>query len=98
MTKPLDKSKLTKEQRTRKVLRQNRENPMHVMSSPIDKNPARYVRGGAVLLPKLEGAAVPANLNVWDRPTYRVGDGETRQVVRPGSQDAMTLPSRGFLT
>ena len=98
MTKPIDKSKLTKEQRTRKVLRQNRENPMHVMSSTIDKNPSRYVHGGAVLLPKLEGAAVPANLNVWDRPTYRVGDGETRQVLRPGSQDAIKLPSLGLST
>jgi len=98
MTKPLDKSNLTTEQRTRKVLRENRENPMHAMAAPIDKNPVRYVRGGPVLLPKLKGAAAPANLNIWDRGTYRVGDGETRQIVRPGSQDAMKLPSRGFST
>ena len=98
MTKPNDRSKMTTEQRTHKVLRENRENPMHAMAAPIDKNPPRYVRGGAVLLPRLKGAATPANQNIWDRGTYRVGDGEVRQVLRPGSQDAMKLPSKGFST
>ena len=96
MTKPIDKSKLTIEQRTRTVLRENRHNPIHAMAPLTDKNPARYVRGGAVLMPKLKGAAPPNKLNIWDRTTYRTGDGEVFQQMRLGAEDALRLPSRGF--
>ena len=98
MTKPIDKSTLTIEQRTRKVLRENRHNPAHALAPLNDKNPPRYVRGGAVLMPKLKGAAVPNKSNIWDRTTYRTGDGEIFQQMRPGAEDALRLPSRGFST
>jgi hypothetical protein len=98
MTKPIDKSKLTIEQRTRKILRENIHNPVHALAPLTDKNPPRYVRGGAVLLPKLKGAAVPNKSNIWDRTTYRTGDGEVFQQMRPGAEDALQLPSRGFKT
>lgn len=86
------------EERTRKVLRVNQHNPAHALAPLTDKNPKRYVRGGAVLLPKLKGAATPATESIWNRTTYRTGDGEIAQQMRPGAQDAMKLPSRGFAT
>ena len=98
MSKPIDKSTLTIEQRTRRVLRENRHNPAHALAPLTDKNPPRYVRGGAVLMPKLKGAALPNKSNIWDRTTYRTGDGEIAQQMRPGAEDALRLPSRGFST
>jgi len=98
MTKPVDKSKLTIEQRTRKILRENRQSLSHVLPPLTDKNPKRYVSGGAVLLPKLKNAALPNKSNIWDRTTYRTGDGEVFQQMRPGADDALKLPSRGFST
>lgn len=98
MTKPVDKSKLTIEQRTRKILRENRQSLSHVLPPLTDKNPQRYVSGGVVLLPKLKGAALPNKSNIWDRTTYRTGDGEVFQQMRPGAEDALKLPSRGFST
>jgi hypothetical protein len=35
-------------------------------------------------------------VSFWNRATYRTGDGEVTQHVRPGSTHAFTLPSRGF--
>jgi hypothetical protein len=98
MTKPIDKSNLTIEQRTRTVLRENRHNPAHALAPLTDKNPPRYVRGGAVLMPKLKGAALPNKSNIWDRTTYRTGDGEVFQQMRPGAEDALKCQSRGFST
>jgi hypothetical protein len=86
------------EERTRKVLRENRHNPAHALAPLTDKNPSRYVRGGAVLMPKLKGAATPANASIWDRDTYRTGDGEIFQQMRPGADDALKCQSRGFST
>lgn len=63
-----------------------------------DKVNPRYISGGAVLLPKLEGAALPNTTSIWDRMTYRTGDGEIRQQQRVGSDGAMKIPSRGFKT
>ena len=98
MTKPIDKSNLTIEQRTRTVLRENRHNPAHALAPLTDKNPPRYVRGGAVLMPKLKGAALPNKSNIWDRTTYRTGDGEVFQQMRPGAEDALKCQSRWFST
>jgi hypothetical protein len=98
MSKPIDKTTLTIEQRTHKILRVNQNNPAHALAPLTDKNPPRYVRGGAVLLPKLKGAAVPNKSNIWDRTTYRTGDGEIFQQMRPVAEDALKLPSRGFST
>jgi hypothetical protein len=75
------------EERTRKVLRVNQENPAHALAPWTDKNPKRYVSGGAKLMPKLLGAATPHSESIWNRDTYRTGDGEVIQQMRPGAQD-----------
>ena len=87
-------SQLTIEQRTRTVLRENRHNPAHALAPLTNKNPPRYVRGGGVLMPKLKGAATPANESIWDRDTYRTGDGEVAQQMRLGAQDFMKWVSK----
>jgi len=93
-----DKTKLTITERTRKVLRVNQHNPAHALAPMSDKNPKRYVSGGAILMPKLPGAATVNQDSIWNRNTYRTGDGEIFQQMRPGAEDAMKLPSRGFST
>jgi hypothetical protein len=98
MTKPFDKTVRTVAERTRTVLRENRQSLSHVLAPLSDKNPKRYVSGGAVLMPKLPNQALPNKSNIWDRTTYRTGDGEVFQQMRPGAEDALKLPSRGFKT
>lgn len=36
----------------------------------------------------------PPSNDLWQRGTYRPGDGEALGAVRPGSLDALALPSR----
>lgn len=98
MTKPINITVRTVAERTRTVLRVNRQSLSHVLPPLSDKNPKRYVSGGAVLMPKLPGQALPNKSNIWDRDTYRTGDGEVLQQMRPGAEDALKLPSRGFKT
>lgn len=94
MTKPIDKTTRTVEQRTRTVLRENKQNLSHVL--PLtDKNPKRYVSGGAVLLPKLPGRAMPNTSDIFARGTYSVGDGERMQSGRPGADDHFKYKSHG---
>ena len=48
---------------------------------------------------KLPGEVKASELSIWDRTTYRTGDGDyTAQVPRAGSMDAYKLPSRGNRT
>jgi hypothetical protein len=48
---------------------------------------------------KLAGEVKAAENNLWQRTTYRTGDGDyTAQVPRAGSMDAYKLPSRGNRT
>jgi hypothetical protein len=48
---------------------------------------------------KLAGEVKASELSIWDRTTYRTGDGDyTAQVPRAGSMDAYKLPSRGNRT
>jgi len=48
---------------------------------------------------KLAGEVKAPEMNIWDRTTYRTGDGDyTAQVPRAGSMDAYKLPSRGNRT
>lgn len=96
MTKPIDKTVRTVAERTRTVLRENRQSLSHVLPPLSDKNPKRYVSGGAVLMPKLPGQALPNKSNIWDRTTYRTGDGEVFQQMRPGADDHLKMKSRGF--
>jgi hypothetical protein len=95
MTAPRDKSKLTVAERTRSVLRVNQENPAHALAPLSGKNPARYVRGGGVLLPKRPGQALPHGDNLFERGTYVPGDGERMQSGRPGADDHFKYKSRG---
>jgi len=48
---------------------------------------------------KLPGEVKRAENDLWERPMYRSGDGDSmRQVPRAGSLDAFSLPSRGNRT
>ena len=48
---------------------------------------------------KLPGEVKGAENDLWQRPVYRSGDGDSmRQVPRAGSLDAFNLPSRGNKT
>ena len=48
---------------------------------------------------KLPGEVKGAENDLWQRPVYRSGDGDSmRQVPRAGSLDAFSLPSRGNRT
>jgi hypothetical protein len=48
---------------------------------------------------KLAGEVKASELSIWDRTTYRTGDGDyTSQVPRKGSLRAFSLPSRGNRT
>lgn len=64
------------------------------LSAHARKSMAKYVPRE-----KLEGeVSAPAN-DIWERPVYRTGDGDTGTYVpRPGSLVAFTLPSRGIAT
>ena len=95
MTTKKDKSQLSIAERTRQVLRVNQENPAHAMAPYTDKNPPTYVRGGAVLLTKRPGQALPANNNLFKRDTYVVGDGERMQSGRLGADDHLKYKSKG---
>ena len=60
-----------------------------------DKNPARYVRGGAVLTVKLPGTALPNTISFKSLPVYQP---ERHDPVRPGADDHLRYKSRGFQT
>lgn len=48
---------------------------------------------------KQPGEVKQAENDLWQRPVYRSGDGDSmRQVPRAGSLDAFNLPSRGNKT
>jgi hypothetical protein len=96
MTKPVDRTARTVAERTRTVLRENLNSSAHALSPLTDKNPKRYVSGGAVLLAKRPGQAMPASDNIFKRGTYSVGDGERMQSGRPGADDHLQIKSRGF--
>lgn len=42
--------------------------------------------------------AVPPSDNVHKRGTYKTGDGDIKQPVRPGSMDHLKCKSRGLLS
>jgi hypothetical protein len=55
--------------------------------------------GAYVEREKLDGEVKAAENDLWQRPVYRSGDGDSmRQVPRAGSLDAFSLPSRGNRT
>ena len=55
--------------------------------------------GAYVERQKLDGEVKGAENDLWQRPVYRSGDGDSmRQVPREGSLKAFSLPSRGTRT
>jgi hypothetical protein len=62
----------------------------------IDARKSIGAVGPYVAREKYENEALPPANDLWQRPTYRTGDGDhTMQVPRPGSLRAFSLPSRG---
>ena len=60
---------------------------------------ARQSMGKYVEREKQPGEVRARDNNLWDRTTYRTGDGDyTAQVPREGSMVAYSLPSRGLRT
>jgi len=59
----------------------------------------KVIMGEYVERDKLPGEVKQAENDLWQRPVYRSGDGDSmRQVPRVGSLDAFSLPSRGNRT
>jgi len=48
-----------------------------------------------VIPAKAPAKALPPNNNLFDRGTYRPGDGERMQSGRPGADDHLKIKSRG---
>ena len=59
----------------------------------------KVIMGEYVEREKLDGEVKAAENDLWKRPVYRSGDGDSmRQVPRAGSLVAFSLPSRGHRT
>jgi hypothetical protein len=59
----------------------------------------KRILGEYVERPKLSGEVQAAKNDIWNRDTYRTGDGDyTAQVPREGSLVAFSLPSKGHRT
>ena len=59
----------------------------------------KVIMGEYVEREKLPGEVKAAENDLWQRPVYRSGDGDSmRQVPRAGSLVAFSLPSRGNRT
>ena len=59
----------------------------------------KVIMGEYVERQKLPGEVKAAENDLWQRPVYRSGDGDSmRQVAREGSLKAFSLPSRGNRT
>lgn len=75
--------------------------PTHMVRTPsltLSKE-ARQSMGKYTEREKLPGEVKGAENDLWQRPVYRSGDGDSmRQVPRAGSLDAFSLPSRGNKT
>ena len=59
----------------------------------------KVIMGEYVEREKQPGEVKQAENDLWQRPVYRAGDGDSmRQVPREGSLNAFSLPSRGNKT
>ena len=59
----------------------------------------KAIMGEYVERQKLDGEVKAAETDLWQRDTYRTGDGDhTAQVPRAGSLVAFSLPSKGHRT
>ena len=92
-------SRKSAEMTTQHLLRVNAKSDTHALPVQSDKASKR-THGTEGYTPRIkqDNEATPPANDLWQRGTYRVGDGEQMQVVRPGSLEAFTKPSRGFST
>ncbi|CAB4123573.1 hypothetical protein UFOVP48_35 [uncultured Caudovirales phage] len=60
-----------------------------------DKNPAKYVRGGAVLMERTPDMATPPSINIWKQPVYKP---EPMSPARPGADNHLRYKSKGYQT
>ena len=75
--------------------------PSHmVRNAGLDlQKQTKRILGEYVERPKLSGEVQAAKNDIWNRDTYRTGDGDyTAQVPRAGSLAAFSLPSKGHRT
>jgi hypothetical protein len=78
--------------------------PLHLARKPNDTVGKEIRKSIGATGPYVERQRRPGEvrapeLNIWDRTTYRTGDGDyTAQVPRAGSMDAYKLPSKGNRT
>jgi len=75
--------------------------PTHMVRTPslTLSREARQSMGKYTEREKQPGEAKAPEMNIWNRTTYRTGDGDyTAQVPREGSLVAFSLPSRGNRT
>jgi hypothetical protein len=75
--------------------------PTHMVraASPALSKSTKQLIGKYVEREKLPGEVKAAENDLWQRPEYRLGDGDSmRQVPREGSLKAFSLPSRGNKT
>jgi hypothetical protein len=82
-------------------MRVNTTTPAH--QHPIDFRNDRAnanVRSKTPIVPRQreKHEALPLTSSVWTNGSYRTGDGEVRQIQRPGSEVAHKLPSKGYAT
>lgn len=59
---------------------------------------SKEVRGKDGYVPRVRATneATPPADDLWDRPVYRTGDGDTPLVIRPGGLDYKKWPSKGI--
>ena len=75
--------------------------PSHIVqNASLELNrKTKEIMGAYVEREKLPNEVKAAENDLWQRTTYRTGDGDyTAQVPRAGSMDAYKLPSRGNRT
>lgn len=75
--------------------------PSHIVqSASLELNrKTKEIMGAYVERQRRPGEVRAAELSIWDRTTYRTGDGDhTAQVPRAGSLVAFSLPSKGNKT
>ena len=78
----------------KKAMRVNKMAPLAAFAEKSrDKNPSRYVRGGALLMPKDPNAAQPNTTSVWEQPVYVP---PKAALFRPGADDFLKIKSKGF--
>jgi hypothetical protein len=77
----------------KKAMRVNKMAPLASFAekSP-DKNPKRYVSGGALLMPKDPNAALPNTISIWEHPTYVP---PKAALLRLGADDFLNIKSKG---